>query len=311
MSKQAATPDQTSAAKDFVLTSKKGWRRGVDWGSIFVGGIMGLLPSMAIGMPIIASSGTVVGIPVAVGIVVLAIVACEVGSRKDQARVFKILFEKENIPQQDGIADKIIAAMKPGIGTDQFIGVINNLLERKEISADLTELVNKPQISDAQERIRLHYINGYKEDRMGLSDKAVLQFLLLKSVVDKLNSNQELLPEVDRGILREKFAKFGGKFFQHCETRYPEKMTPECRKNISAVLSKYGYSNVQGAEVRDWASGASVVVEMAPVRLGVASARSDRDEGRSGGEGGGGSLVSARADRVEAMKGGAEKDGHG
>lgn len=307
MSRPEAPLDQTLATRDFALTSKRGWRRGVDGRSIFVGGIMSLIPAMGFGIPIAVSVGTGVGIPVALGIAALAIVATEVGNRKNQAKVFKILFEKEGLPRQDGIANQIIAAMKPEINTDQFIGVINNLLERKEVSADLVGLVNKPQISDVQKRIRSHYIFGYEEEKMMLDDKAVLQFLLLNSVVGRLKNNPELLPQVDRETLYEKFGEFSGRFYEHCDGRYSEKMTTKCRGKIRALLEEYGYSDIQGGKVRDWVKGDDVAIEMAPIMGSRVAVDIVRHEAMGGG--GGGGLAAARADRVEAMQKGEAEDG--
>ncbi len=250
------------------------------------------LPIVFVGIMLSSTGiGAAAGVPLALA--GLSIVLHERKFRRDEAKVFQNLLEREALPRQNQIADQIIAAMNPTINTDQFIGVINNLLERKKVSAELV----KPEISDVQKMIKLHYSSGYEEEKMMLDDKAVLQFLLLNSVIGKLKSNSDLLPEVGRGMLFKKFKELGSKFYQHCEARYPEKMTPKCREKLTAALSEYEYSNMHDAEVCDWASGASVVVEMVPVISEAVGATAVCGESRSGGK----PAAEAREARVKMM----------
>jgi len=291
-----STGHAEGATRDFALTSKTGWRRGVS--------------GLALGAPLIPPlcfvyifaglmlSKTVVGAAVGVPLAVIGTVGLvEAHKRKKQAGIFKKLFEGDGLPKENQIANQVIESMKPEINTDQFIGVVNNLLMRKKISEDLVELTNK-KIKAVQETIWSHYFDGYKgkENQVhSLDDKAVLQFLLLNSVVEKLTDDPALLPNVSRPILNEKFAEFGSKFLQHCQTRYPKETTEKCRENIISALPRRGHVDGLDAEVLTWATG----------RVDLDNPLNQVVDGQVGGGGGDGKTKPAsRVERVAKLNAG-------
>ena len=242
----AVVEGENPEIRDFALRTKKGWRRGVSVGSVAGGGLLGVILSAMIAIPIVFSASTGIGIGVAVGITALAIAASEVSNRKATAKAFKNIFEGEGsllTVAESRVASSVIGVMSPEISTDRFIGVINNLFEGKKIDADLKASIintnNRGTLRNVERDISLYpneeIVFGHRSDRRELNDNAAVNFLLLNSVVKQLMDNRELLPQVDRTALVTKFEEFCPRFLQHCYTRYPEKMTDQIMGKINAA----------------------------------------------------------------------------
>jgi hypothetical protein len=239
--------------RDFALPKKKWYGRGISGVAAFAGGFMGMFPAVFIGV----MTASAIGTGGAAGIVVVVIGACiaasENGHRNKEADFFKKLFERDQPYGADQAArtraaTTVIGAMNPEISTDQFVGVMNSLFESKKVvDPELRGSVNN--ISVAKRAINEVAEWGTEVTR-NMNNKAVSQFLVLNSMLDVLMNNEALLPRVDRQELTTKFTEFSERFVEHCEARYPKKMTDDIAARIRSIPAAHvGRLNVGGGAV--------------------------------------------------------------
>lgn len=167
----------------------------------------------------------------------------------------------------------LVESLREDISTDQFVSVLNNIFTDRPLNQPLL----KPESAGRIEEINksLHMIDlgdfGRTENRQ------VIQFIFNSYLLGYLKHHPELLPEVDRDELTEKYKTFRTNFLQGCYDNYPEAVVersvnklliPLCSAfiaegkidDVTMALSKYrdGHLDAPTAEERRPAAGVAM-----------------------------------------------------
>jgi hypothetical protein len=114
--------------------------------------------------------------------------------------------------------ESLVESLREGISTDQFVSVLNNIFTDKPLDQSLLKSGSAGRIEEANKL--LHVIDladfGRTENRQ------VIQFIFNSCLLSSLKHHPELLPEVNRDELTEKYKTFRTNFLQGCYDNYPE-----------------------------------------------------------------------------------------